>query len=266
MPVLADTPLAAADLDRIRQVVDLMRASHSILFITGAGLSADSGLPTYRGVGGLYEGREAAEGLRIEELLSGACFQVRPQLTWKYLLEIEKAGRGARPNLGHQVMAEAEAYFERVWVLTQNVDGLHRQAGSRNIIDIHGDLHRLRCVRCEFAEVVADYTHLAFPPRCPDCQGLLRPDVVLFGERLPERQLAVYETETRRGFDLVFSIGTTSVFPYIAAPVLDAHHFRKPSVEINPGDTDVSEFATVRLRLGAAPALAAIWTAFQQAT
>jgi NAD-dependent deacetylase len=79
---------------------------------------------------------------------------------------------------------------------------------------------------------------------------------------LQARQVAMYDLETKRGFDLVFSIGTTSVFPYIAAPVLDAHHFRKPTVEINPGETDVTEFATVKLRLGAATALDAIWAAY----
>jgi NAD-dependent deacetylase len=91
---------------------------------------------------------------------------------------------------------------------------------------------------------------------------LVRPNVVLFGEQLPTRQVAVYHTETKQGFDLVFSIGTTSLFPYIAAPVLDAYHFHRPTVEINPGETDVSEFATVRLRLGAAAALDAIWAAY----
>jgi NAD-dependent deacetylase len=246
---------------RVAYVVELMRASRSVLFITGAGLSADSGLPTYRGVGGLYDGRDAEEGLPIEELLSGACFQARPHLTWKYLLQIERAGRGAKPNRGHEVIAAAESRFERVWVLTQNVDGLHRQAGSRNVIDIHGDL---RCVQCTFEQVVKDYADLSAPPRCPDCKGMVRPDVVLFGELLPPRQLAVYKAETKRGFDLIFSVGTTSVFPYISAPVLDAYHFHKPSVEVNPGETDVTEFVTVKLRLGAATALDSIWAAYNE--
>ena len=98
--------------------------------------------------------------------------------------------------------------------------------------------------------------------RCPVCGGLLRPNVVLFGERLPARQLATYKDETRRGFDLVISIGTTSVFPYIAGPVLDAYHFRKPSVEINPCKTDVTEFVTVKIPYRAAPALEEIWRVF----
>src|SRR4051812_31848173 len=117
----------------IDQVVDLLRASRSILFITGAGLSADSGLPTYRGIGGLYENRDTEEDLPIEALLSADAFIARPELTWKYLLQIEQTGRGVKPNRGHEVIAEMESRFERVWVLTQNVDGFHRRAGSRNV-------------------------------------------------------------------------------------------------------------------------------------
>jgi NAD-dependent deacetylase len=245
-------------------VVELLRGSRSLLFITGAGLSADSGLPTYRGIGGLYEGRDAEDGIPIEALLSAEAIAARPDLTWKYLLQIEQACRAAKPNRGHEVIAEMEAAFERVWVLTQNVDGFHRRAGSRNVIDIHGDLHRVRCLRCPYFQPVADYAGLDIPPRCPHCRGVLRPDVVLFGERLPARQLATYQAEVPPGFDLVFSVGTTSVFPYISAPVLDAYHFRKPSVEINPGETDVSEFATIKLPCGAAVALDAVWRAYNR--
>jgi NAD-dependent deacetylase len=117
-------------------------------------------------------------------------------------------------------------------------------------------------VRCTYSEAVTDYAGLTIPPQCPNCRGTVRPDVVLFGERLPASRLETYRAEVARGFDLVFSVGTTSVFPYISAPVLDAYHFRKPSVEINPGATDVSEFVTVKLPLRAAPALDAIWRAY----
>ena len=254
--------LTPDDASRVGEVVELLRASRSVLVITGAGLSADSGLPTYRGIGGLYDGRDPEEGLPIETLLSGEFMRDRPELTWKYLLQIEQACRAARPNRGHEVIAEMEARFERVWVLTQNVDGFHRRAGSRNVIHIHGDLRRVRCMHCPYEMEVTDYSGFALPPRCPACGGVLRPDVVLFGERLPAPQLVTYQTETARGFDLVLSVGTTSAFPYISAPVLDAYHFRKPSVEINPCDTDVTEFVTVKLPLRAAAALDAIWRGY----
>lgn len=255
--------LTEDDLHRVDQVVELLRHSRSLLFITGAGLSADSGLPTYRGVGGLYDGCDPEEGVPIEALLSAAVLENRPELTWKYLLQIEKVTRSARPNRGHEVIAEMEGHFERVWVLTQNVDGFHHRAGSRNVIDIHGTLHQIRCTECKFEQSVTDYEGFAVPPLCTHCRGILRPNVVLFGELLPAKQLATYREETARGFDLVLSIGTTSVFPYISAPVLDAYHFRKPSVEINPGETDVTEFVTIRLPLGAATALDAIWTRYK---
>ncbi len=255
-------PLSPDDAALVGQVTDLLRGARSVLFVTGAGLSADSGLPTYRGIGGLYNGTDPEDDLPIESLLSGATMRDRPDLTWKYLRQVEEACRGAGPNRGHAVIAEVERHFERVWVLTQNVDGFHQRAGSKNVIDIHGTLHTVRCTRCRHAAEVADYAGFSPVPRCPDCGAVARPAVVLFGERLPARQLELYQRETARGFDVVFSVGTTSVFPYISAPVLDAHHWKKPSVEINPGDTDVSEFVTVKLRAGAAAALDAIWAAY----
>lgn len=245
---------------QIQQVVELLHGCRSILFITGAGLSADSGLPTYRGIGGLYENRDTEDNRPIEEVLSGQGLLARPELAWKHLLQIEQGCRGARPNRGHDVIAQMERHFERVWVLTQNVDGFHRRAGSRQVIDIHGDLHEIRCLSCSYERSVDDYAGFSLPPRCPECEAVLRPKVVLFGEQLPMRQLATYYAEIPRGFDLIFSIGTTSVFPYIAEPVVAAWHDRKPCVEINPGDTEVSGFATIKLRLGAAAALEAIWT------
>jgi NAD-dependent deacetylase len=248
---------------RVNDVVNLLRGAKSVLFITGAGLSADSGLPTYRGIGGLYNDADAETGLPIEELLSGRQFRADPGRTWKYLAEIGKAGRGKTPNRGHQVMAEMEQHFPRVWVLTQNVDGFHRMAGSRNVIDIHGDLHNLRCTACDHHCPAGDYTTMQLPPKCEKCSAVLRPDVVLFGESLPPAAVATLQREMRAGFDVVFSVGTTSVFPYIAGPVLDAHHRRKASVEINPGETDVSEFVTVKLPLKAATALHAIWETYR---
>src|ERR1700756_1361535 len=117
--------IADADHQAIERVVELLRQSRSLLFITGAGISADSGLPTYRGIGGLYNANTTEDGQPIEELLSGPTFRRRPDLTWKYLKQIEQASRGAKFNRGHEVIAQMEARFERVWTLTQNVDGFH---------------------------------------------------------------------------------------------------------------------------------------------
>jgi NAD-dependent deacetylase len=257
------TTLSDAHRQAVERVVDLLERSRSLLFITGAGVSADSGLPTYRGGGGLYEADTTEDGLPIEELLSGRTLCRRPDLTWKYLGQVERACRGARPNRAHAVIAEMEAHFGRVWTLTQNVDGLHRQAGSTNVIEIHGDLHDLSCTGCGFRQSVPDYSRLSFPPRCPGCAGHLRPDVVLFGEALPLPELARLEEETAKGFDLVFTVGTTSVFPYIAEPVERAARRGTPTVEINPGTSRVSHLVSVRLALGAARALDAIWRCYR---
>lgn len=247
---------------RIDQAVALLRKARSLLFITGAGLSADSGLPTYRGVGGIYEVSDTEEGLPIEEILSGHAIQARPDMVWKYLAQLERAAAGAQFNRGHAVIAEMERMFQRVVVLTQNVDGFHRDAGSRCVIDIHGDLHDLYCTACPYSHRVSTFREISIPPKCPECQQILRPDVVLFGELLPERKLEMLEQEMALGFDLVFSVGTTSVFPYIAAPVLEARAIGRPTVEINPGTSEVSHLVDVRIVGKAAAALDTIWRRF----
>lgn len=236
-----------------------LQKATSVLFITGAGISADSGLPTYRGIGGLYENAETPEGIPIEEALSGEMMRRNPALTWKYIQQIEATARGASFNRAHSILADAERRFERAWVLTQNVDGLHRKAGSKNVIDIHGDVHHLLCTACAHRETVEDYSHLAPLPLCAGCEAPLRPDVVLFGELLPLHKVELLERELRRGFDVVFSIGTTSVFPYIARPVIEARMRRKATIEINPGETLISDEVDVKLAMRAAEACEAIW-------
>lgn len=247
-----------ADGDALERVAALCARAGPLLFVTGAGISVDSGLPTYRGIGGLYEEDLTEDGLAIEEALSGLAFALRPDLTWKYLAQIEANCRGARPNAAHLAIAELERRHPGSLVFTQNVDGLHRAAGSRNLLEIHGTLHRLRCIECQRSRVVPDYAGLSLPPACPSCGGLLRPDVVLFGEELPADGMARLEEALLRGFDLVFSIGTTSVFPYVAGPVLWARQAGVPTVEINPGRSEVTHLVDFRLPMGAAQAMTSL--------
>jgi len=117
------------DSGAISKIAKLLKNCKSILFITGAGISADSGLPTYRGIGGLYNDKLTEDGIPVEMALAGETFEKRPQVTWKYLSQIEKNCRNATFNRGHEVIAEMEKCFERVWVLTQNIDGFHHAAG-----------------------------------------------------------------------------------------------------------------------------------------
>lgn len=234
--------------------VEMIRARR-VLVITGAGMSADSGLPTYRGFGGLYDRDVTEDGMPIEEALSGRMLRQRPEICWKYLAEIERAVRGKAPHAGHLALARLAARYERFTVLTQNIDGLHRRAGQPDLIEIHGNLHRLHCLSCPHELEPPDYASLELPPQCPYCAGSLRPAVVLFGEALPPTAVDRLQSLLREGVDLVLSIGTTSVFPYIAQPVLMAAAMGLPTIEINPGDSEVSHRVRYRLRERAAPTL-----------
>ena len=183
------------------------------------------------------------------------CSRHRPELCWKYLGEIERATRDAKPNSGHLALARLAPRNARFTVLTPNLDGFHRAAGSQDLIEIHGNLHRLHCCFCPYELEVENYAGLQIPPSCPHCAGLVRPRVTLFGEALPEPELTRLYELLDGGVDLVLSIGTTSVFPYIAAPMLLAAQRGLPSVEINPGESEVSHLAQYRIRERAAPAL-----------
>ncbi len=236
------------------------------LFITGAGLSADSGLPTYRGVGGLYENQNTDEGFPIELALSRTMFESRPDISWKYLWQIFEAIRKARPNHGHEILADIEHHKPGAWILTQNIDGYHRAAGSRNLIELHGRHDLLTCTKCNHTP---DYNALLqslgdstpdLPLTCEKCSGVLRPAVVLFGEKLPEpaiRQLN--DVLYRHSPDLVMLIGTTGRFPYIEMPVHLARTRGIRTIEINPAETDLSCQIDLHLRGRAAETLASLW-------
>ncbi len=248
----------------IHQAVRLLKKSRSVFIITGSGVSADSGLPTYRGTGGLYDGKNTEDGILIEVALSGEMLRTRPQVTWKYLSEIEKNCRGAKFNRAHEVIALMEKEFERVCVLTQNIDGFHHDAGSRNIIDIHGDMRKILCPDCGWRCTVKDYGDIKIPPECPDCSSIARPDVVFFGEMLPEDKLEKLQDELNAGFDLYLSIGTTSVFQYISGPMVMAAHLGRSTIEINPGVTEISDIVNLRIPLKAAHAMDTIWSEYEK--
>lgn len=249
---------AAIHLAPAPRLAHWVREASRILFITGAGLSADSGLPTYRGVGGLYEQADTEEGLAIETVLSGGMMHERPQVCWKYIHQVEAACRGASPNRGHEVIAQIGQRRPGVVVLTQNVDGLHRVAGSDSVIEIHGNIHEIHCTRCAWTQRVPDYAALPPLPRCPECEAVARPRVVLFDEMLPPDALGRLHAEIRRGFSLVIAVGTSAGFPYIAGPVLGAAAMGARSVEINPGISHLSDRVDLRLPARAAPTLDAL--------
>ncbi|WP_263146467.1 NAD-dependent protein deacylase [Pseudomonas sp. RIT-PI-AD] len=235
------------------QLHALMRAvlrADRILIVTGAGLSADSGLPTYRGLGGLYNGL-TAEGLPIETALSGPMLRRDPALCWKYLAELGRACLGAEPNAAHRAIAELQRRKPGCWVLTQNIDGFHRRAGSppERLIEIHGTLEPLFCQSCGQVDAGLDvHVQRPLPPRCAQCGGVLRPPVVLFEEMLPETALETLYGELREGFELGISIGTTASFPYIAEPLLLIQRAGGLIAEINPGTTALSERVDIKMK------------------
>ena len=243
----------------IDTIVRILRDAKSILFITGAGISADSGIPTYRGVGGLYNVDTTEEGFSIEEALSASMLAENPAITWKYLAQIGQAVSGSTFNRAHEVIAEIESHFNRVWTITQNVDGFHSQAGAKNVIEAHGNMHSISCTKCDYQIQTDDFKAIEIPPKCPKCNALIRPDVILFGELLNGQAIAVMQEEVQRGFDVVFSIGTSSVFPYIQAPLELARQRGNPTIEINPSETSVTRMVDYHLPMGAAAALDEIW-------
>lgn len=247
----------------LQAVADHIREADAILFITGAGISVDSGLPTYRGVAGLYEGQATAEGIPIEEVLSKTMFAQDPALTMKYLWQIGEACRGAKPNRGHEVIAEMEREKENVWVMTQNVDGLHRAAGSGNLIEVHGNAEKLLCTACSFSCLVEDYVEdadaLSLPLHCPRCEGIIRPDVVLFEEMLSENTMQQMLNLGAIRFDLICWVGTSAPFFYIIEPLARAKRIGAMTVEINPSMTHLSPQMDHKFSAGAAETLEELW-------
>jgi NAD-dependent deacetylase len=247
------------DIDKAAQA---LTGAERILIITGAGLSADSGLPTYRGLGGLYNG-ETADGLPIEVALSGPTLRRDPALCWKYLAEIGRACLQAEPNAGHVAIAELQRCKPGAWVLTQNIDGFHRRAGSpsQRLIEIHGQLAPLSCMACGKVDgrSLPLVLNQPLPPRCPTCDGVLRPAVVLFEEMLPETALAALQQQVQAGFDAVLVVGTTASFGYILEPVWRVHQAGGSVIEVNLQPTEISPLADVLLQGRAADVLSQLF-------
>lgn len=261
------------DEQKTTEVAALLKRAKRVLFITGAGISADSGLPTYRGIGGLYNQGRTEEGFSIEECLSGSMLRTRPEITWKYMLQLGIAIAEHGPNDAHRMIAAWEDRFAKdggkVVVVTQNIDGYHRAAGSKNVYEFHGSLDTIYCTDCSWSETfefgpgVSDRLkewRRTLPPKCPRCEAVIRPRVVLFEERLPLHEIEEfqYEFDGGRGFDLLFSIGTSGMFPYITGPIRTAASRGIPTVEINPVESDLSHDVQIHLPLRAAEALRGI--------
>jgi NAD-dependent deacetylase len=223
------------------KLIRKMKEARRVAVLTGAGISAESGVPTFRGENGLWK------KFRPEELANVNAFLRNPDLVWEWYQYRRKLIEEVQPNPGHYALARMEKIYPEFLLITQNVDGLHQRAGSTKIVELHGNILRNRCIECStgYEEVVWEKGKGV--PRCEKCGGLIRPDVVWFGEMLPPGAMERAE-EAARNCDLFFSIGTSAVvYPAASLPgtAKDAGAF---VVEINPEPTPVSVFADVVLR------------------
>ncbi len=221
-------------------LVDALRVARYVAVLTGAGISAESGVPTFRG---------AQTGLWAQynphELATPEAFRRNPRLVWEWYAWRRELVSKARPNAGHLALAEMERHVPRFMLITQNVDGLHQQAGSRAVIELHGNLARFKCFQEDTP--VVEWAETELPPRCPRCGGLVRPDVVWFGEHLP-RQARLAAIEAAQQCDLFFSIGTSGLVEPAASLPYEALRRGVTVVEINPDVTPLTSDATFALQ------------------
>jgi NAD-dependent deacetylase len=241
----------------------LLSQARSALFITGSGLSIDAGVPSYRGVLGLQRKRPE-DGKVFETALAIETLHVKPQMTWKYLLQMEQNIRAAKPTRGHQILASLERELQRVAVTTVNIDRMHQRADSRNVIEMHGALFDLRCTRCEITARHTSFDRLDIPPRCATCTSVLRPDMPLFGEALPEEPFQRLQDQLDQGFDLVIAVGVTTMYSYLARPILLARSEGLPTVEIGETNTEVSDLVDFRFKGNPTTVLEQIWDVYKQ--
>ena len=216
-----------------RPLIDALRSARAVAVLTGAGVSAESGVPTFR---------DALTGLwaqfRPEDLATPEAFQRDPRQVWGWYEWRRSQLVGVLPNPAHIALADMQRRVPRFTLITQNVDGLHQQAGSQGVIELHGNIARTKCFRENAVVERWDETG-DVPPRCPRCGGLLRPDVVWFGESLPPRALDAAE-QAARDCDVFLSVGTSGVV-YPAASLTDLAAERGATTAIfNPDSTPQS--------------------------
>jgi NAD-dependent deacetylase len=242
---------STTDIARLRKRI---AQAKSVCALTGAGVSADSGVPTFRGAGGLWlrPDAEAApgaaalwEGYRIEDVATPEAFACDPAFVWRFYDERRQQLLTIRPNAAHLALADLERRGVNVCIATQNIDDLHNVAGSRRVLELHGNIWKARCVRCR---IVAEYRDVPakFPPVCRHCSGMLRPHVVWFGEMLDESvvEAAIAALTT---CDVLLVIGTSgTVYPVAGFPAR-AKERGVFLVEVNAEPTPITPLADVSL-------------------
>lgn len=215
------------------ELIARLRHATSVCVLTGAGISAESGVPTFRGNDGLWK------KFRPEELANFGAFMRNPDLVWEWYSYRRKLISEIQPNKGHDALVELERRISDFTLVTQNVDNLHRRAGNKHVLELHGNIERSYCIDCRSQADDKNLEAAGTAPRCRHCGGLVRPDVVWFGELLPMDAFTEAEAASRR-CEIFFCIGTSSVvFPAASLPylALDGGAY---VVEINLERTELS--------------------------
>lgn len=226
-------------------ISDKLRRAEKIVFVTGAGISQESGIPTFRGKDGFWRKYDPMKLATID------AFYEDPKLVWEWYEERRKNILDANPNPGHVAIAELERH-KQISVLTQNIDGLHQRAGSSSVYELHGSIITIKCTVCDFKDkITSGFSQL--PPLCK-CGNMLRPDVVWFGEALPQN---VWESAIKEASscDMMFVVGTSLVVsPANLLPVY-AKQNGATMVEVNIDQTPMSSSMYLSLRTSAAKVL-----------
>ncbi|MFC2103468.1 NAD-dependent deacetylase [Bacteroidota bacterium] len=214
-------------------LIEKLKKSSSIVFFTGAGISAESGIPTFRGKGGIWN------KLKPEELANFDAFMRNPEMVWEWYNHRKKIIHDSQPNAAHLTISEMQNHFKDVTVVTQNIDNLHRRAGSEKIYELHGNIERNFCINCKkFYNEQLNFSNGI--PKC-ECGGLIRPDVVWFGEYLPEDQFLGGERASTNS-DVFFIVGTSAVVYPAVGLVNTAKQSGAVLVEVNVEPTDISAY------------------------
>lgn len=213
----------------------LLSKDKRVVVLTGAGISAESGVPTFRGEKGLWK------KFKPEELATFDAFISNPQLVWEWYEYRRKLVSEVKPNPAHYSLADMQRYFKNFHLITQNVDGLHQKAGSTGVIELHGSIKRNKCISCNTRFEELELPSEEVPPKCK-CGGLIRPDVVWFGEMLPAEAINK-AFGLSSASDIFFSIGTSSIiYPAAALPQI-AKKAGAYLVEVNLERTELSKLA-----------------------
>jgi len=225
-------------MEDIKEVAKLIKKSKSCVALTGAGISVESGIPDFRSPGGLWSKYDPSYYASIEVFIK------HPAKIWNMIFEMLELIVNAKPNNGHLALADLEKNGYLKTIVTQNIDNLHQRAGNKNVIEFHGNAGKLQCMKCGKKYDVSKFDlSTKIPPKCEECNKILKPTVVFFGEMIPFQALKQSQSIVKKS-DLLLVIGTSAeVFPAAGVPII-AHENGAKVVEINLTSSAITKSIT----------------------